>query len=143
MNIMRLEKGYKAFGAELTTEITPVEARLGRFVDYDKDFLGKQATVARRDQAEPLDMVLVYAELDASDADCLGNEPAYDGERIMGVTTSGAWAHSVDRSILFAYVDPRFESPGSTFQVGVMGERREAAVLAEPVWDPQNLRIRG
>ena len=143
MNIMRLEKGYKAFGAELTTEITPVEARLGRFVDYDKDFLGKQATVARRDQAEPLDMVLVYAELDASDADCLGNEPVYDGERIMGVTTSGAWAHSVDRSILFAYVDPQFEPPGSVFQVAVMGERREAAVLAEPVWDPQNLRIRG
>ena len=143
MNIMRLEKGYKAFGAELTTEITPVEARLDRFVDYGKDFQGKEATIARRDQDQPLEMALVYAELEADDADCLGNEPAYDGDRIMGITTSGAWAHSVDRSILFAYVDPRFEPPGSVFHVAVMGERRRAVTLAEPVWDPQNARVRG
>ena len=72
MNVMRLEKAYKAHGSELTTEITPVEARLGRFIDYSKDFQGKDATVARRDQAEPLSMVLVYAELDDGDSDCLG-----------------------------------------------------------------------
>ncbi len=142
MNVMRLEKAYKAFGSELTTEITPVEARLERFIDWDKEFQGKEATVARRDQAEPLSMVLVYAELDADDADCLGNEPTYDGDRIMGITTSGAWAHSVGKSILFAYVDPAFEAPGSSFDVAIMGERRSATVLAEPVWDPKSERLR-
>ncbi len=142
MNVMRLEKAYKAFGSELTTEITPVEARLGRFVDYRGTFQGKQATVARRDQTEPLTMVLVYAELDEGDADCLGNEPTYDGDRIMGITTSGTWAHSVGRSILFAYVDPEFEAPGSTFEVDVMNRRRAATVLAEAVWDPRNERLR-
>jgi dimethylglycine dehydrogenase len=142
MNVMRLEKAYKAFGSELTTEITPVEARLGRFVDYRGTFQGKQATVARRDQTEPLTMVLVYAELDEGDADCLGNEPTYDGGRIMGITTSGTWAHSVGRSILFAYVDPEFEAPGSTFEVDVMNRRRAATVLAEAVWDPRNERLR-
>ena len=142
MNVMRIEKAYKAHGSELTTEITPVEARLGRFIDYGKDFQGKDATVARRDQAEPLSMVLVYAELDDGDADCLGNEPTYDGERIMGITTSGTWAHSVGRSILFAYVAPEFEAPGSTFEVGVMNRRRTATVLAEAVWDPLSKRLR-
>ena len=142
MNVMRIEKAYKAFGSELTTEITPVEARLGRFVDYRKDFQGKEAALARRDQEAPLSMVLVYAELDEGDADCLGNEPTYDGDRIMGITTSGTWAHSVGRSILFAYVDPAFEAPGSTFGVGVMDRRRTATVLAEAVWDPQNSRPR-
>ncbi|MXZ06735.1 MAG: FAD-dependent oxidoreductase [Acidimicrobiia bacterium] len=142
MNIMRLEKAYKAHGSELTTEITPVEARLGHFVDYSKDFQGKAATLSRRDQAEPLSMVLVYAELDDGDADCLGNEPTYDGDRIMGITTSGAWAHSVGKSILFAYVDPRFEAPGSTFEVGVMNRRRTATVLEEAVWDPASERLR-
>jgi dimethylglycine dehydrogenase len=142
MNVMRLEKAYKAFGSELTTEITPVEARLGRFVDYRGTFQGKQATVARRDQTEPLTMVLVYAELDEGDADCLGNEPTYDGGRIMGITTSGTWAHSVGRSILFAYVDPEFEAPGSTFEVDVMNRRRTATVLAEAVWDPKSERLR-
>ena len=142
MNVMRIEKAYKAHGSELTTEITPVEARLGRFIDYGKDFQGKDATVARRDQAEPLSMVLVYAELDDGDADCLGNEPTYDGDRIMGITTSGAWAHSVGRSILFAYVAPEFEATGSTFEVDVMNRRRTATVLAEAVWDPRSKRLR-
>ena len=59
MGVMRLEKAYKAFGLELTTEITPVEARLGRFVSWEKDFQGKEASVARRDQKGPLEMVLV------------------------------------------------------------------------------------
>ncbi|WP_420431168.1 FAD-dependent oxidoreductase [Candidatus Poriferisocius sp.] len=143
MNVMRLEKAYKAHGAELTTEITPVEARLDRFIAYDKEFQGRAATIARRDQTEPLTMVLVYAQLDEGDADCLGNEPTYDGDRIMGITTSGTWAHSVGRSILFAYVDPDFEAPGSQFEVGIMNRRRTATVLAEPVWDPSSARLRG
>ena len=63
-------------------------------------------------------MVLVYAELDANGADCLGNEPTYDGDRIMGITTSGAYAHSVGKSILFAYVDPQFEDPGLDLRGG-------------------------
>ena len=142
LNVMRLEKAYKAFGSELTTEITPVEARLDRFVDYGKDFQGKAAAAARRRQEAPLGMVLVYAELDEGGADCLGNEPAYDGDRIMGITTSGTWAHSVGRSILFAYVDPAFEAPGSTFGVDVMERRRTATVLADAVWDPANERPR-
>ena len=75
-------------------------------------------------------MVLVYAELDEGDADCLGNEPTYDGDRIMGITTSGTWAHSVGRSILFAYVDPKFEAPGSAFGVDVMNRRRPPRCLA-------------
>ena len=146
MGVMRLEKAYKAFGAELTTEITPVEADLGRFVAWDKEFQGKEAAAARRDQDEPLTMVLVYAELDApledGGADCLGNEPTYDGDRLMGITTSGTWAHSVGKSIVFAFVEPTFEEPGSTFEVGIMSERRTATVLSEPVWDPQSERLR-
>ena len=50
MGVMRLEKGYKAWGSELTTEITPVEADIMRFVNLDKEFKGKAATVARMDK---------------------------------------------------------------------------------------------
>lgn len=140
MNVMRIEKGYKAWGAELTTEITPIEAALERFVDFGADFIGKAATESR--QVATLEMVLVYAELDALDADCRGNEPVYEGDRLMGVTTSGAYADTVDKSVLFAYVDPAFAAPGCTFDIEVMSERRRATVLAEPVWDPSNERLR-
>ena len=140
MNCMRIEKGYKAWGAELTTEITPVEADLGRFVSYDKEFKGRAATVARGDG--DLDLMLVYAEVEATDADCRGNEPVYDGERLMGITTSGTWGHSVGKSLAFAYVDPAFADPGSTFDIAIMNERRPATVLAEAAFDPKNEKPR-
>ncbi len=141
MNVMRIEKAYKAWGGELTTEITPIEARIERFVDFTKDFKGKAATVARR-EAE-LDMVCVYAELDADGADCRGNEPVYDtAARMIGITTGGAYGHSVGKSLFFAYVDPAHEAPGSRLEVAVLGERRPAVVLAEPAWDPKSERLR-
>ncbi|MDH3499677.1 MAG: FAD-dependent oxidoreductase, partial [Acidimicrobiia bacterium] len=140
MNVMRIEKAYKAWGSELTTEITPVEAAIERFVDYGKDFIGKAATVKR--QSEPTDLVCVYGSLDAVDADCRGNEPVYgDGTR-MGITTSGAYGYSVDKSLFFAYVHPGFAAPGSTFQIRVMDDVRDAVVLDEPAWDPANVRLR-
>ena len=139
MNVMRLEKGYKAWGSELTTEITPIEARLERFVDLSRPFIGRDATVARRDQAEPLSMVLVYCEVGATDNDVRGNEPAFDGEgNVMGIATSGTWGHTVARSLAFVYVAPEFEAPGSTFELDLLGERRTATVLAEPAYDPAN-----
>ena len=143
MNVMRIEKGYKAWGSELTTEITPVEARLGRFVDLSKDFLGADAVRARQAQAEPLSMVLVYCEVDASDNDVRGNEPAFgDDGSVMGIATSGAYGHSVGRSLAFVYVDPRYEAPGSVFELDLLGERRQATVLAEPAYDPANKALR-
>ena len=150
MNVMRLEKAYKAWGGELTTEITPIEARLERFVDLesDRDFLGRDATLARRRQEDAigLDMVLVYCEVATTDSDCRGNEPCYDpsgdGSRCMGITTGGAWGHTVGKSLAFAYVDPVFEAPGSTFEITLFGERHTATVLAEPAHDPTNERVR-
>jgi dimethylglycine dehydrogenase len=153
MNAMRIEKAYKAWGGELTTEITPIEACLDRFVDLDtpgRDFLGRDATLARRDAAGPdlagLDMVLVYCAVDASDSDCRGNEPTYDpagnGSAAMGITTGGAWGHTVGRSLAFAYVDPAFRAAGSTFEIALFGERHTATVLAEAAHDPTNERLR-
>ena len=153
MNAMRIEKAYKAWGGELTTEITPIEAGLDRFVDLDtpgRDFIGRDATLARRDAAGPdltgLDMVLVYCEVDATDSDCRGNEPPYGpagaGSGAMGIPTGGAWGPTVGKSLAFAYVDPAFLEPGSTFEIALFGGRHTATVLAEAAHDPSNERPR-
>jgi dimethylglycine dehydrogenase len=150
MNTMRIEKAYKAWGNELTTEITPVEADLGRFVDLDsgRDFLGRDAVVARHEQAGPdnsgLDMILVYAEVAATDSDCRGNEPCYGpgNNAVMGVTTSGTWGHTVDKSLCFAYVAPGYATPGSTFEIRLFNERHTATVLDAAAHDPTNQRLR-
>ena len=147
MNVMRIEKAYKAMGSELTTEITPVEADLGRFVNYDSDFQGKAASEARLAKGvDNLEMILVYCEVeeakDTSPNDCRGNEPIYDGDELVGLTTSGAYGHSVDKSLAFAYVHPRLREPGSTFEIQLQGERRSATVLADAAYDPQNAKPR-
>ncbi|MEM7272098.1 MAG: FAD-dependent oxidoreductase [Actinomycetota bacterium] len=163
MNAMRIEKGYKAMGHELTTEITPVEADLGRFVDTSTDFLGRDVVLDRADRVDELSMFLVYCEVEeaasapASDPeaatprtsdssmpghDCRGNEPVLDGDRIIGITTSGTWGHSVGKGLAFAYVEPRFREPGTVFDIQLLGERRAARVLAEPAYDPKNEKPR-
>ena len=140
MNVMRIEKAYKAHGFELTTEITPVEADIERFVNYKKDFLGKAATLDRR--GTDLTMVCVYGEVDAADADCRGNEPVHANGTMIGLTTSGAYGYSVGKSLFFAYVHPDYRSPGSEFEIQLMGDRRLARVLAAPAWDPRSERLR-
>ena len=143
MNVMRIEKGYKGWGSELTTELTPIETRLERFVDFEGEFIGKEATVARRDQAEPLSMVLVYCEIEDGDSDLLGNEPVYGAAgELMGIGGSGAFGHSVGKSLGFVFVTPEYEAPGSTFEIQMLGVRRRATVLAEPAYDPTNEAIR-
>ena len=140
VNSLRMEKAYKAWGGELTTEITPVEADLLRFVDFSKSFTGREATLARKLQGTALK--LVYLSVEATETDCLGNEPVYDGEKLIGVTTGGAYGHTVSQSLAFAYVPPAYFVPGTNFEIPLLGSRCQATVLPEAVYDPQNERLR-
>ncbi len=137
---MRMENGYKAWGSELTTEITPVEADLMRFVKQDKAFIGRD--VVEKRAREGIDIQLVYCSVDAEDADCVGNESVYGGDRIIGITTSGAYGYRVGKSIAFAYVEPQFAKPGAQFDIAILGQRRRATVEAQPLYDPKNERLR-
>ncbi len=140
VNSMRLEKGYKGWGSELTTEITPVEADIERFVDYDSSFIGKECVIARK--SEGIETKLVLVSVDADDADCLGNEPALDGDRPMGIVCSGAFGHRTGMSLAYVYVEPQFSDAGATFEIPILGVRKNATVLESPPYDPQNARLR-
>jgi len=140
LNSLRMEKAYKGWGGELTTEITMIEADLERFVDFDKEFIGKQGLLDRR--KEGIKTQLVYCELADSDNEPRGNEPVRADGKIIGVTTSGAWCPAVGKTLVFAYVEPAFADAGSTFDVELLGETRRATVLAEPAFDPKSTRLR-
>ena len=142
MNCMRIEKAYKAMGSELTTEITPVEADLGRFVNYDLDFQGKAATQERIAMGDDIEMILVYCSVDATDNDPRGNEPVYCNGEHVGLTTSGTYGHSVGTSLAFAYVDPKCKAPGTALEIKMMGDLRAATVLADAAYDPSNEKPR-
>ena len=139
VNTMRIEKGYKAWGNELTNELTMPEADMGRFINFKKaDFIGKAATLSAPDRP----LRIVYCEMDAADVDARGGEPVMAGQRCIGLTTSGAYGHRAKKSLLFACVEPDFAAPGSTFEVYVQGDLRPATVLEHPAYDPENLRMK-
>jgi dimethylglycine dehydrogenase len=141
MDSLRLEKAYRAWGADINTEVTPLEAGLERFVALDKgDFVGRDALL--RQQRAGVRKRLATLDVDALDADCWGNEAVWAGDRVVGITTSGGYGHWLGRSLAVAYVDAELTTPGTRLAVEILGDRRPAAVLSEPPFDPENHRPR-
>jgi dimethylglycine dehydrogenase len=142
MDSLRLEKAYRAWGADINTEVTALEAGLERFVAFDKgDFVGRAALLEQR-RGGPRKR-LATLEVDALDADCWGSEAVWAGDRVVGITTSGGYAHWLGRSLAVAYVDAEVSAPGTRLEVEILGERRPARAAAEPLFDPENLRPLG
>jgi dimethylglycine dehydrogenase len=137
MNSLRMEKAYRAWGSELTNEVTMIAADMERFVAFGKDFIGKPATLRAKQEGPPIR--LVYMAVDAVDNDCYGNEPVYRGDKLIGVTTGGAYGHAVGQSLAFAYVEPDF-ARAEGIEVLMMGRRSPVRILPRPAWDPENLR---
>lgn len=140
MNSLRMEKAYKGWGAELTAEITPAEADTMRFVKLDHEFRGRAALEAVL--AEGAKIHLRCLEVAATDFDARGGEPVFADGAVVGVTTSGGYGHVTGKSLAFAYINSGHEAAGTALEVALLGERRAATVLAEPVWDPANTRLR-
>ena len=137
-NTMRMEKGYKAWGSELTNELTMIEADMPRFINFKKeDFVGKQATLDAPDRFR-----IVYGEVDAAGVDVRGAEPCLVGDSCIGLTTSGGYGHRVGKSLFFACVPIENAAPGSTFDLYLQGERRRATVLEHPAYDPDNAKMK-
>jgi dimethylglycine dehydrogenase len=141
MNALRMEKAYRGWGSELTSEIDMFEGSMERFIRLDKDdFIGRAASLSLKQRGPRIK--LVYMEVDAGDNDCRGNEPVYSNGRIVGLTTSGAYGFSVKKSLAFAYVEPALAREGEEFDVLLLGERRRARIIPESAWDPGNDRLR-
>ena len=128
LNALRIEKGYRSWGSEMSVDTDPYEAGLGELVRLDKatEFVGQ--TALRRIVADGPRRRLVVLSVDVDDVDAVGYESVWYGERVVGHTTSGAYCPSVKRSLAFAYVPTELTSPGTEVHVELMGERRSAVV---------------
>ena len=140
LNAMRLEKGFKG-ASELTNEVTLPEADVMRFVKLDKGgFIGRDATL--KSLESPLRWVCAYLAIDAGDADCNGSDAVFADGRVVGAVSSGAYGHTVGRSLAFAYLKPGFAAPGTRLDVQILDARRSAIVLGEPAYDPNGAKPR-
>ena len=141
LNSLGKEKAYYSWGLELTNDITMIEAGMERFVDFNKGyFIGREALMHR--QKENLTWNIVYVEVAATDTDVRGGEPVLDGDKVIGVTSSGAYGHTVKKSLAFAFVPPEYAIPGKIFEIEILGNRCKAKVLPEAAYDPQNIRLK-
>jgi 4-methylaminobutanoate oxidase (formaldehyde-forming) len=135
---LRLEKGYRVWGADITPEDTPFEAGLEFAVKLDKDeFIGREALDAGEAPARRLRCLV----LDDPRAVALGSEPVRLRGELEGRVTSGGYGYSVERSLAYAYL-PAEHEVGSEVEVEIFGEWVPGSVAAEPLFDPAGARIR-
>ena len=142
MDCLRLEKCYRSWKADLTTEYTPFMASLDRFVKLDKPggFIGQEAL--RREAAAGPRERFVPLIVDAGDADAAAVSIVFHGAETVGLVTSGGYGYRLGKSIALAYVRTDLAVPGTALEVEILGERRRAVVGKEPLFDPDNLRLR-
>jgi dimethylglycine dehydrogenase len=142
MESLRLEKCYRSWKADLTTEYTPLMASLERFVCLDKtaDFIGREAL--RREAAAGLKERFVPLRVEARDADAAAVSIVYRGNERVGLVTSGGYGYRLDCSIALAYVRADLAREGTELEVEILGERCRALVGREPLYDPDNRRLR-
>ena len=136
---LRLEKGYRVWGSDISPEDTPFEAGLGFAVKPDKgDFIGRDALLAASEPARRLACLV----LDDPRSVALGSEPVRVGGEIVGRVTSGGYGYTVERSIAYAYLPAAAVVPTTRVEVEIFGQWIPGAVVEEPLFDPKGERIR-
>jgi 4-methylaminobutanoate oxidase (formaldehyde-forming) len=140
---LRVEKGYRVWGADITPDETPYEAGLGFAVNLDKHggFIGRDALVQARERGPRRRLCCITLEDARSVA--LGNEPVRVGGEILGRVTSGGYGYTVERSIAYAYLPPEHAEPGTAVELDIFGRWVGGEVVKEPLFDPGGERVRG
>ncbi|HRV61553.1 GcvT family protein [Albidovulum sp.] len=143
LNSLRLEKGYRAWKGDLSTDYSLLEGGLDRFIKFDKpqDFPGKAALLAERQRGPKKRFVTLVVDAGAADAPYMSTL-WHDGE-VVGETTSGGWGYRVGKSIALGMLRTDLAVAGTRVEVEIYGERYAAVVQEDcPIWDPENARLR-
>lgn len=138
LNAMRMEKAYKS-GHEITNEVTLAEAGLERF-SREGGFQGAEASLAPASRW--VVALLLLAEASDTDADPLGSEAIWQGDRVVGSVASGGYGYGIGAYLAWAYVKPDVSDAGTELSVMVLGQRRGAIVMDGATWDAENARPR-
>ena len=143
LNSMRIEKGYRAWKGDLSTDYSLIEGGLSRFIKFDKpqDFPGKAALLAEQQQGRKKGFVTMTMEAGERDAPYMA--PVWHGDEIVGEVTSCAIGYRTEKCIALGMIRADLLDAGTELEVDVYGTRHKAVVQAdEPLWDPKNERIR-
>ena len=143
LNALRIEKGYKAWKGDLSTDYTALELGLDRFIKLDKpqDFPGKAALLNEKQQGSKKAFVALKVQANGCDAPYMAT--LWNGDEVVGEVTSGAWGYRVGHSVALGMVRPDLASAGTELMVDIYGHMCPATVETDgALWDPKNERIR-
>ncbi|MDH3672722.1 MAG: FAD-dependent oxidoreductase [Gammaproteobacteria bacterium] len=142
MNSMRLEKGYRSWGVDFTSERTPFEAGVDGLVKLDdRNFVGKSALEDHNNRPDRKRMVLL--EITGDGPDPFYAHPVMRQQNVVGTITSGAYGHRTDKKLALAYLDADGARDGNDeLTVEIIGESCPARILEVPPYDPGNKRLR-
>ena len=141
LNSLRLEKSFGNWAREFRPIYSPVEAGLERFINMSKgDFVGRDAYLHDKELGGT--RRLIALTIDATEADAIGDEPVWHDGKVVGWITSGGYGHCVAKSIALGYVPVALANADSGFEIELLGERRAASLVRQPLYDPQGLRMR-
>ncbi|GAB3754014.1 FAD-dependent oxidoreductase [Zhihengliuella somnathii] len=140
-NSMRLEKGFRSFGTDMTSEHEPDQAGLGFAVKASKtdDFVGKSALAERAAAATKR---LRCLTVDDGVSVVLGKEPVYIDGVASGYVTSASYGFTVRKPIAYAWLPVSAET-GDGVEIEYLGRRIAATVVDDPLYDPEMTRLRG
>ncbi|WP_192181008.1 GcvT family protein [Mesorhizobium amorphae] len=143
LDSLRLEKGYRAWKGDLSTDYSILQGGLERFVKWDKPaFRGKAALLNEKQQGVKKRFVTLVVE-NPGDCDAPYMSTLWHDGQIVGETTSGGWGHRIDKSIALGMLRADLTEPGTAVEVEIFGDRFQAVVQKdEPLWDPKNERLR-
>ncbi|XP_076141035.1 dimethylglycine dehydrogenase, mitochondrial isoform X2 [Alosa pseudoharengus] len=133
MNSLRLEKGFRGWGAEMNCDTNPFEAGLDYFIKLNKsaDFIGKQAL--QNIKAQGLQRKLAYLTVDTDDIDPEGNETIWHNGKVVGNTTSGCYSYTAQQSLAFGYLPIALANVGQKVEVELLNRKYPAMVVQEPL----------
>jgi glycine cleavage system aminomethyltransferase T len=138
---LRLEKGYRFAGVDMTTEHDPYEAGLGFAVRMDKgDFVGRAALVGK--SAETAERRLAPLVIGDPQAVVMGKEPVHVDGRPVGYVTSAGFGYTIGEAIAYAWLPGTLARPGQPVTIRYLGEDVPASVAEEPLFDPEMRRLR-
>jgi glycine cleavage system aminomethyltransferase T/glycine/D-amino acid oxidase-like deaminating enzyme len=137
---LRLEKGYRFWGQDISTEYDPFEAGIGFAVKMDKDFEGKDALERKLEPG--IARKLSCITFDDPSHVVMGKEPIRANGDVVGFVTSAGYGYSIGRCIAYGYLPNDLASEGTALEIEYFDERLPAHVAAEPLWDPKGERLR-
>jgi dimethylglycine dehydrogenase len=120
-----------------------METGLDRFIHYDKPtrFIGMEAALAERSNG--VARRLCTFVVDADDADAVADEPIWHDDIVVGFVTSGGYAHHSRKSIAIGFLPVNLIEAGREVKIEILGEKRNAVLITETLFDQDASRMRG